>query len=629
MMPGKHVGKVIVTAEDAVAVAPAPRAIHADGTYVITGGLAGIGLAVAESLASQGARHLALLGRSPPSEAAQHVLEAIRAKGAEVEVFTADVGDHEQMASVFAQLNRAMPRIRGVVHSAGAIDDGTIPTLDAARFLGPVTKAKIDGGWNLHQLTKDTPLDFFVLFSSIVSPIGSAGQGNYAAANAFLDALAHHRRALGLPATSIDWCPWSETGMATRGAAAARRLQTVGVSSADGLALFRRILEVDAAQVVVIGRQLTEHLSRAKAPLFDELRRGAVGDGNAVANTFLDDLAAKSPEARLELVLATVRALVADGLRLDPTSIDASAPLTSLGMDSLMALELRARIRERMVIEVSAVDIANHSTLNGLARFALSKLSEKSTSDSAPYGGALTVLQNGGRAPALRLVCFPPAGGEADEFLGWQRVLPKGIELCAVAYPGVGVRATEPVGSLDELVRDVAESLVSRPAAPLAFFGHSLGVVVALATCAELARRGTTLTSMALSAAPIIGPKHRFDAPTSAGRDALLDFMRSINMNTDSLTADSEAARRFLTVFAEQLAWTRDLPSDIKPGCPVALFAAERDVMSTTGNLAFWTQRLGGAAICRFDGDHNYVRTESEAVVGRVLELNSSSMRAD
>src|SRR5205085_5839248 len=156
-------------------------------------------------------------------------IEALERAGAQVVVAQADVTREAQVASVLARIDASMPPLRGIIHAAGALDDGLLVNLDRER-LAAVMAAKVEGAWNLHALTLNRQLDFFVLFSSVASVLGSPGQGSYAAANAFLDALAHLRRALGLPALTINWGAWAAVGMAAR-ANQGRRLALLGMGA--------------------------------------------------------------------------------------------------------------------------------------------------------------------------------------------------------------------------------------------------------------------------------------------------------------------------------------------------------------------------------------------------------------
>ena len=187
--------------------------VHEDGVYLITGGLGALGLRLAQWLVEQGAKHLALASRRELASAARQLIETIEAQGASVSVHRTDVGQHEDVTSLFANLRNQDQELRGIFHLAGILDDGMLHEQTWPRF-ERVLSPKVDGAWNLHWHCRDLNLDCFVLFSSVASVQGGApGQSNYAAANSFLDALAFHRRELGLPAISINWGGWRGQGM--------------------------------------------------------------------------------------------------------------------------------------------------------------------------------------------------------------------------------------------------------------------------------------------------------------------------------------------------------------------------------------------------------------------------------
>ena len=202
---GRHTGKVVVTQRPSVK----PRS---DGVYVITGGLTGLGLTTAEWLSDQGAGGLVLLGRRAPNEDAKAVIELIEAKGVNVLIGQVDVADTRALAALLDRVRAERP-IRGVFHAAGVLDDGMLADQTPER-IARVMAPKVAGGWLLDELTRDDPLDFFVLFSSASALLGSPGQSNYIAANGFLDGLAAYRQARGLPALTINWGSWAEVGMA-------------------------------------------------------------------------------------------------------------------------------------------------------------------------------------------------------------------------------------------------------------------------------------------------------------------------------------------------------------------------------------------------------------------------------
>ena len=263
--------------------------MSAGATYVVTGGLGGAGFAVAEWLASRGARHLALVGRSEPDAGVRAKIGALEARtGARVHVVRADVADRQQLTAAFAVIAGTMPPVRGVVHAAGVVDDGVLADQQWTRF-ERVMAPKVYGALNLHALTAGLPLDFFVLFSSFAGMAGSAGQANYASANTALDGLAQYRRSQGLPAVSIAWGPW-QTGMLARledGQRERWSRQGLQAMSPDrALASFDRLLTGSSAWAAVLDAQWPEFLAatrRVGDPLFTRLAAPARAAATAPA----------------------------------------------------------------------------------------------------------------------------------------------------------------------------------------------------------------------------------------------------------------------------------------------------------------------------------------------------------
>ena len=193
--------------------AQAPR-VRGDATYLVTGGLGMLGRSVVEWLLGKGAKQIVLTGRSANSEAARELKALADKSGAAIEVVTADISRDEDVSRLMRKIRNEFPPLKGVVHSAGILDDGIFGLLDWDRF-SRVFEPKVYGSWLLHESTKSLELDFYVLQSSLLSQLGSAGQANYSAANSFLDSLAAHRRGADLPATAINWSAWSGGGLAT------------------------------------------------------------------------------------------------------------------------------------------------------------------------------------------------------------------------------------------------------------------------------------------------------------------------------------------------------------------------------------------------------------------------------
>lgn len=343
---------------------------RADATYLITGGWGGLGLATAKWMAQQGARHLILLGRSEPSSAAMQVIEQLRAAGAEVRIVRADVSDPAQLKTAFEPTGPHMPALKGVIHAAGLLDDGSLLNLDTGRMKN-VMAPKVEGAWNLHQATAALDLDFFVLFSSAVSVLGSPGQGNYAAASAYLDAMAHYRRQLGLPAISINWGPWAEVGLA---AEATEKLQGQNASTQhlvkvididQGLETLELLLEEPTPQVAVLPFDLKHLLdlypTAAAMPFF-----AAVGGSDShVARLYARPNLRQpfvAPRNELERKLA---GLWQQTLHIDRVGVHDS--FFELGGDSVLAAQILALARKTWGIGINPQDAFKAFTIERLA----------------------------------------------------------------------------------------------------------------------------------------------------------------------------------------------------------------------------------------------------------------------
>ncbi|MGE3267190.1 MAG: SDR family NAD(P)-dependent oxidoreductase [Chloroflexota bacterium] len=411
MAQARHIGKIAVV-HPAVSGAQASGAqIQADGTYLITGGLGGLGLIVADWLVDQGARNLVLVGRRAAAAAAEAVVNRLEERGARVLVARADVSQADAVARLFAEIDGSMPPLRGIIHAAGILDDGVLLRQDWARF-SRVLAPKLEGAWNLHIATIDRPLDFFVLFSSISALFGSPGQGSYAAANSFLDALAHHRRALGLAALSIDWGVWSEAGLAAeRGTGERVAGQGIGmISPAEGQRVLGQLLTWDQPQVVVTPVDWSRYAGQQtgpRAPLFlSEVLAEAptpVGDVE-VARPKLQALIAEAlPQKRWELIRNYVRQQAGLVLGLDAVDVDEHVPFSEIGLDSLMAVELRNLLGTALEPgQVLPATLAfDYPTVTAITNYLVDEVLGVATTDSEAVATPAARNVNGTTAPVV------------------------------------------------------------------------------------------------------------------------------------------------------------------------------------------------------------------------------------
>jgi acyl transferase domain-containing protein/NADPH:quinone reductase-like Zn-dependent oxidoreductase/NAD(P)-dependent dehydrogenase (short-subunit alcohol dehydrogenase family)/ubiquinone/menaquinone biosynthesis C-methylase UbiE len=357
------------------------KMLKADGSYLVTGGLAGLGLLAAGWMSERGAGHIVLTGRSAVSESAADAIRQMEKRGARVLVARGDVSDQAQLAELFSKFGHSLPPLRGIIHSAGTLDDGVLAQQTWERFR-KVMAPKVDGAWHLHTLSKDQPIDFFVLFSSAVSMLGSAGQGNHVAACAFEDALAHYRHDLGLPALSLNWGPWGEIGAATPGMVS-RRLRMKGfhpMEPQQGLRVLEHLLWKDGTQVGVMSvdwRQYVESLPPGrKSMLFSRVTSKAAvhqpGEPRVRPRpaALLEQLSQAPSNRRRPLIEAHIREQAIRVLGLSPSfKLDPNRGLATFGMDSLMTIELKNRLQVSVGKPLSSTIVFDHPTVTALAEY--------------------------------------------------------------------------------------------------------------------------------------------------------------------------------------------------------------------------------------------------------------------
>jgi acyl transferase domain-containing protein/acyl carrier protein len=399
MAQSKHIGKVVVS------IPPMQNTqettIQNDSTYLITGGLGALGLQVAQWLVEQGAQNLVLTGRHGVSPKSQPAIEQLEKAGARVLVVTADVSQPEDVSQMLATLNASMPPLRGIIHAAGLLADGMLLRQTWENF-ELVMAPKVAGAWNLHTLTKELNLDFFVCFSSISALLGSPGQGNYAAANAFMDALAHHRQALGLPGTSINWGPWADVGMA---AALSSREQsrwaTQGIEPIPlkpGLEILAKAIAQNLPQVGVLPVNWSKFTAQfpndIELPFLKEFTNLGESKDTSQISQLRQQLESAAPKQRPILLTNHVRSQIAKVLNLtSPEEIDPKQGFLELGMDSLMAVELRNRLQTSLGCSVPASLIFDYPTVDALVSYFIEELWTQERSPEPLIENSLPSLQ--------------------------------------------------------------------------------------------------------------------------------------------------------------------------------------------------------------------------------------------
>jgi acyl transferase domain-containing protein/D-arabinose 1-dehydrogenase-like Zn-dependent alcohol dehydrogenase/acyl carrier protein len=369
----RHVGKIVLSV---------PQSFDSHGTVLITGGTGGLGALVARHLADEHrAERLLLVSRSGlQAEGAGELRDALRELGCDVQIAACDVSDRAQLEELIAAIPGEHP-LTMVVHAAGVLDDGLIESLDGER-LSRVFAPKVDAAINLHELTEEMGLREFVLFSSIAGSIGSPGQGNYAAANTFLDALAAHRRVKGLPGVSLAWGAWEQTtGMtgtlSESGRARFGRVGIVHLSDEQGLELFDSARSIDESLLLPVPLEMSALRAQAKVGTLPPILRGLVQTPIRQASDAGGSLArrlASAPESEWDGIVAELVAEQVAGVlgHSSSAAIDSERAFKDLGFDSLAAVELRNRLGKATGLRLPSTLVFDHPTPTAVTEYVLS-----------------------------------------------------------------------------------------------------------------------------------------------------------------------------------------------------------------------------------------------------------------
>ena len=515
----KNIGKVVVSftpdsspreiSPATVESSPAGTRIRPDATYLITGGLGALGLQSAQWLAAQGARHVALLSRNDPSLAAVAAIESLRQGGVEVIALSGDVADADSLQSACGKIPAHFPPLRGVIHAAGVLADGIVFDMPLDR-LEKAMAPKVNGAWNLHRATLDKPLDFFVLFSSIASVFGSPGQANYAAGNAFLDTLAAYRRSQGLPAIAINWGPWAGQGMAE----SLRSRGLTPIPATRSFEVLQAFLQTQVTNAVVANVHWNElvRLFAGKTPsLFADLFQAETAGDQRLASGFDADLRRQlleSPPAERQAVMRHhLTAELSRIMGINPQELDIEQPLNSIGMDSLMAMELKTVLESRLGISVPMATFFSGPSVTSLADDAVKSIVGSKTVGgdtnkpvTAAVWSPLVLLKSGGRLPPL--FCLHPIGGDVRCYVEMARHFGGDRPIYAVTARGLDGELSPHV-SMSEMMVDYAAALRrAHPRGPYHLVGWSTGGIYAYELAHQLISAGGTIGLLAMLDTP-------------------------------------------------------------------------------------------------------------------------------
>lgn len=378
MAQGKHTGKVVVSFPEPFVVRRGEPlvptfGVKPDGCYLITGAFGGFGKVLAEWLADCGARHLVLTSRSgPATPEAEVFLSKLRGRGVDVKVVLADVGSPEDVRRLLKECSSSGAPLKGVFHLAMVIDDAPLASLTRERMRS-VLEPKAHGAWLLHEGTREMELDCFVMFSSVSSIFGNPAQGNYAAANAFLDSLAHHRQALGLPALVINWGALGGEGYVARNERVAEYLARQGttpLSPHEVTVLLESFLSAGVAQGIALrvdwAKWRNSIRGSQESPLMERVFAAGVEgpEPNGAKSDWRLKIESSAPDKRADIICLAVQDVVGSVLRVKPESLRADQPLTDLGLDSLMAVEIETSIENAIGVALPPASLMRARTIS-------------------------------------------------------------------------------------------------------------------------------------------------------------------------------------------------------------------------------------------------------------------------
>jgi acyl transferase domain-containing protein/surfactin synthase thioesterase subunit/acyl carrier protein len=469
-----------------------------EGTYLVTG-FKGLGFHFIEWMIRQGARSFALVSRT--GEASSEVsakIEKYTRQGCTFNIFCADTGNYHELKAVIDLIDDSMPPLKGVVHAAGVIEAKTLTDLDQKGFLR-ILNPKVKGAWNLHILTLNKSLDCFIMFSSASTLIGLSGQGSYVAANAFLDTLAQSRKCMGLPGMSINWGVIKDVGMVSNEIDLEKYARAEGfepVSMRDAIEVFNSIYHSEHTQIGIVKlhaeSMATYYSSLAKTQYFKGL---LVQDDNTqvLEKKFMlvySDLQSNEEKtiALKQLITQHVSAIV----KTPVSRINPSMTFKGMGIDSLMAIQLRNLLEKSLTLKLSVAMFWTHPSISEYADYLFSLLQnvqEGLINEPTRKADWFVRLMPNNDAPS-RLFCFHDAGGNASLFTSLSKELADVFDVVSIELPGRGHRIHEkPYSDLEMLIKDIVPQIETLMDKPFLFFGHSMGGVVAFELARELDKR--------------------------------------------------------------------------------------------------------------------------------------------
>ncbi|EKK3320052.1 SDR family NAD(P)-dependent oxidoreductase, partial [Salmonella enterica] len=588
------------------------------GTVLISGGLGAIGLQIAHCLVKAGVPHLILTCRRGfETPGAVEAVLALEQRGAKVTVIAADIADPQEVGQLLGAVPHDLP-LQGVVHAAGVLDDAILLDHDDER-LAKIFSAKVQGAFNLDVQTRSLDLTFFVLFSSIAGTLGSAGQGGYAAANACLDAIASNRRKLGLAGQSLAWGLWTDDNSQALGVAAGlndaqhARIEKNGlgvVKSSLGCRLFEAVAGSSESRLLlspIDAERLRMNFKEEVPYLWKELLKTT---GNSVVRASRShhkvDLSSIAESARFNTIVEILRDEIMSVLSISETEVQVNRPLSELGLDSLMAVELRNALRKRTGKTLPATLAFDYPTISNMAVFIAEQFTGHDTElqptrvEYANSGMPQSVLfsqLNYPERPKMRVFFFPYAGGSADSALRLVKYFPDDVEVHALNYPGRGNI------DVDKLRRDIISAITQYADKPYIIVGHSMGAMFAHDAVKSLSEN-KVLPPILLVVSGFPQPTRYVKMKEKLEKGGASNFIYDIS----STISEQNLPQDLIEEFARDMKLGFGLPIDTRViDVPIIAMAGIRDPLVSKEELDEWRAITSSEFSCyQLPGGHHY-----------------------
>lgn len=544
--------------------------IDPQGSYLITGGLGGLGLECAKWLANKGAKHLVLVGRKAPQDSTIVEIKQLNTLGVIVEIAQIDISDNKATNELIAKFGKSWPLLKGIIHAAGILDDGVLQTQDWNRFQ-KVLSPKIVGGWNLHQASLSQPLDFFLLFSSLAAAVGAKGKTSYSAGNAFLDGLAHFRRQNKLPALSIAWGTWASVGMAAKIAERIENLGYIPLKPDEGLKALEYALQLDIDHLIIAKldwKALFETEELQEKPWLEDFIPSK--DDGLGKPKLLQKLQNTILSERKMVLKDHLRFLILKALGMQSNQIlEDDQDFFNFGMDSIMALEVKNNLQKELGKNYSfqPTMIFEYSNLGKLTEYLFSQITETidngtSSNLKTEFNPSSLVIPIKTQGSLSSWFCIHPALGDIVCYTHLSKAL--GTDRPIYGIRAKGLESKEPLHqNLDELLTDYLAAIRTiQPKGPYSIMGWSGGGIFGSFLVSRLKQQGEEVEAFVCIDCPDV----YFE------KTSVLDFFsflkKEMNLNieipSDIDSTKSDEERKVLTSLYDQAINSRNLLSDTK-----------------------------------------------------------------